>query len=368
MAKMSYLPKELVEEILSRVPVKSMRTVRLTCKTWNTLSKHLGKAAPAREGELMGILLANFRVYLMSFSHNNSESFIKPIGKLISLTNSDDIDVAFVCCCEGLLLLCTTKDKSSIVVWNMYTGQTRWICVEKYFDNDRMLILYRYALGYDKSKSCSAQKILRFANRHHSERYVTEIYEFKSNSWRVLDVTCDWFIEYCVCGVSLKGNMYWQAASKDFEEDVPDFLLCFDFTEESFGPHLPLPFESCYYPDIVTLSAFGEEQLAVLFQPSNRYGMEIWVTTKIEPSAVSWSKFLAVVDMMRPLYDGTFLIDEKKSRVVVFDATNRRYKAYIIGEKGYFKEVDLGKIAEPYSNMPTCSYVPSAVSSFDSWI
>ncbi|XP_010418649.1 PREDICTED: putative F-box protein At3g17620 [Camelina sativa] len=371
MAKMSYLPKELVEEIISRVPVKSMRTVRLTCKTWNTLSKHLGKATPSREGELMGVWLANFRVYLMSFSHNNSDSSIKPIGKLISLTDSDDVDVACVCYFEGLLL-CTTKDLSRIVVWNMYTGQTRWICVEPNFVNGRKLS-YGYALGYDKSKSCSAHKILRFTDNHYPERYVTEIYEFKSNSWRVLDVTCDWFIENC--GVSLKGNMYWQATSKDFGEDVPDFLLCFDFTEQRFGPHLPLPFESCYH-DIVTLSAFVEEKLAVLFQPSNSYGMEIWVTTKIEPSAVSWSKFLAVVDM-RPLYDGTFLIDEQKSRVMVFDryldATNpprRCYKAYIVGENGYFREVDLGKIAEPYSNLPivTCSYVPSAMCSFDSWI
>jgi len=48
---------------------------------------------------------------------------------------------------------------------------------------------------------------------------------------------------------------------------------------------LPLPFEANY--DIATLSAFGEEQLAVLFQPFEGYVMEIWVTTKIEPSAVS---------------------------------------------------------------------------------
>ncbi|XP_019084585.1 PREDICTED: ABC transporter E family member 1-like, partial [Camelina sativa] len=36
---MSDLPRDLVEEILSRVPVTSTRAVRLTCKKWNTLSK-----------------------------------------------------------------------------------------------------------------------------------------------------------------------------------------------------------------------------------------------------------------------------------------------------------------------------------------
>ncbi|CAA0374401.1 unnamed protein product [Arabidopsis thaliana] len=55
MEKMSDLPRELVEEILSRVPVKSMREVRVTCKTWNALSKHISKAEAAREGEFLGI-------------------------------------------------------------------------------------------------------------------------------------------------------------------------------------------------------------------------------------------------------------------------------------------------------------------------
>ncbi|KAG7573507.1 F-box associated interaction domain [Arabidopsis suecica] len=338
MTTMLDLPRELVEEILCRVPVKSMRTVRLTCKTWNTLSNHIGKAAPAREGEFLAIWLANFRVYLMSFSHNNSDSSIKPRGKLISLTDPDDVDIVVVCFCEGLLL-CTTKDMSKIVVWNPYSGQTRWICVEPRFFHNRML-LFGHALGYDKNKS---HKILRFS--YSCSQNVHEIFEFKSNSWRVLDVTPDSYIEYYECGVSLKGNMYWKATYKTIGAY---FLLCFDFTKERFGPHLPLPFESNY--DVVTLSPFGEEQLAVLFQPFKKYGMEIWVTTKIEPSEVSWSKFLAVVDM-RPLYDGSFLIDEEKRAVMVFDGDENltnltRYKAYIIGEKRYFKAVDLGEITE----------------------
>ncbi|CAL9222473.1 unnamed protein product, partial [Arabidopsis halleri] len=35
------LPRDLVEEIISRVLLKSMRAVRLTCKTFYTLSKSL---------------------------------------------------------------------------------------------------------------------------------------------------------------------------------------------------------------------------------------------------------------------------------------------------------------------------------------
>ncbi|XP_010418650.1 PREDICTED: putative F-box protein At3g17620 [Camelina sativa] len=295
MEKMSDLPRELVEEILSRVPAKSMREVRLTCKTWNSISKHIGNAAIlAREGEFLGIVVVNCRAFLISLNlngiHNNPGPKIKRRGKLISL-NDHDATIYEIYHCEGLLL-CTTKDNPWLVVWNPYTGQTRWICVE----HRSLLLGYTHVIGYDKSKSCRAYKILRFCiSPRRIGYYATEMYEFKSNSWRVIDVTPS--DASMSSGVSLKGNTYWRAVATD--NSVPDFLHCFDFTEERFGPHLPLPFESYY--DIVTLTSFGEEQLAALFQPPNSYGMQIWVTTKIEPSAVSWSKFLAVDDMIPPL-------------------------------------------------------------------
>ncbi|CAL9235417.1 unnamed protein product [Arabidopsis halleri] len=297
MEKMSDLPRELVEEILSRVPVKSMREVRLTCKKWNTLSKHIGKAAAAsREGEFLGIVMVKYR-----------------------------------------------------------------------------------------------------------------------------------------------GNIYWGATDEELREGVADFLLCFDFTTERFGPHLSLPFRPYDEDDVVTLSAFGEEQLAVLFQPFRSNGMEIWVTTKIEPNAVLWSKFLAFD--LRPLNDGSFLIDKEKRDVVVFhedrdksvheiyefksnswrvldltddcygmqiwvtnkielnavswskflaivdmgvlidpsflihkekqavvvfdehgDLVNhRRDIAYFVGVSGYFRQMDLGEITDRKGLLRACSYVPSSV-------
>ncbi|XP_010509852.1 PREDICTED: putative F-box protein At3g17620 [Camelina sativa] len=371
MEKMSDLPRELVEEILSRVPAKSMREVRLTCKTWNSISKHIGNAAIlAREGEFLGIVVVNCRAFLISLNlhgiHNNTGPKIKRRAKRISVNDHDRDDVAIyeIYHCEGLLL-CTTKDNTTkdntrLVVWNPYTGQTRWICVE----HRSLLLEYTHVIGYDKSKSCRAYKILRFfISPRRKGYYVTEMYELKSNSWRVLDVTTSHDIALMLSVVSLKGNTYWRAVPMD--NSVPDFLICFDFTKERFGPHLPLPFKSYY--DIVTLSSFGEEQLAVLFQPSNSYGMEIWVTTKIEPSAVSWSKFLAVDDMRPLYYCGTFLIDKEEIAVVVFHEdddvihSSNPQRAYIIGENGYFRDLDIGKITDNGSYLRSCSYVPSLV-------
>lgn len=90
----SDLPSDLVEEILSRVPLKSLRKVRLTCTKWNTLSKtdkfmkmHIGKgAAAAREGESQMIVLMDYNLFLMSIVVNG-DPFTEPKGKLTCLNN-----------------------------------------------------------------------------------------------------------------------------------------------------------------------------------------------------------------------------------------------------------------------------------------
>ncbi|CAF1934179.1 unnamed protein product [Brassica napus] len=131
----------------------------------------------------------------------------------------------------------------------------------------------------------------------------------------------------------------------------------------------------CFSDDAVILSSVGEEQqqLAVLFQHRETFEMEVWVTTKVEPDAVSWSMFFAVD--MGPLTGfrfntgGSFVVDEENAAVVVFDEDRNvekptRNTAYIVGfgESSYFREVDLGKITTGKEGFPhACSYVPSSV-------
>uniref|UniRef100_A0A1J3J6J1 Putative F-box protein n=1 Tax=Noccaea caerulescens TaxID=107243 RepID=A0A1J3J6J1_NOCCA len=148
---------------------------------------------------------------------------------------------------------------------------------------------------------------------------------------------------------TVKGNTYWYAKPLDIigagGEEVPGFLLCFDFTTERFARRLPLPLPvDGFLEDAVVLSSFREEQqLAVLFQSINTLEMEVWVTTKIGPNAVSWSKFNC---------GASFMVDEEKRAVVVFQqgkakaasgyCTSPNTAYFIDGDKGYLRGVDLG--------------------------
>ncbi|ESQ51326.1 hypothetical protein EUTSA_v10017529mg [Eutrema salsugineum] len=303
---LSDLPKEMAEEVLSRLPVTSLRGVRSTCKKWNTLSKsrtctmlYIREAKKKQRKEFQVAVILDCRLSL--FSVNLLNPSIDLIGKLISLDDEDRVDMYKIFHCNGLLL-CQTKDRSRLVVWNPYSAQT-------------------------------SHKVLRFVDEHDPSICEFEIYSFRSNSWKVLH----------------KHGTHG-----------PFFVLCFDFTTEKFGQRLPLPFQP-FRLDTVALSSVRGKQIAVLWQKrSCSYPLKIWISSRIEPNVVSRNKVLLRVDM-KPLTGfpflfsaGSFFVDEKKKVALVLDKegdgggtsdfrTSTRNIAYIIGNNGYFKTVDLGE-------------------------
>ena len=230
------------------------------------------------------------------------------------------------------------------------------------------------SLGYDKKNR--NHKILRFCfvplPGISNSIVGFEIYDFSSNSWKVLDVTPpEWGIRHCRHNsVSLKGNAYFSAVerrhvppSRNVEED---FLVCFDFTTECFGPRLPLPFDTgdCF-GILVSLSCVRDEQLAVLFQRWETHErIDICITTKIGPNSVSWTKLMVgVPGFMLDLYGGSFFIDEENKLAVVFDLDMRsRFQtAHIIAtDYGYLKSVDI-RVSPADCPLVYSSYAPSLV-------
>uniref|UniRef100_A0A1J3GET5 Putative F-box protein n=1 Tax=Noccaea caerulescens TaxID=107243 RepID=A0A1J3GET5_NOCCA len=87
------LPRDMEEEVLSRIPVRSLRSVRSTCKKWNTLSKaesfakkHLGRHATEQK-EFTVVMMMNLRVYLTSVNLD-VDPCTKHEGRLISRTRT----------------------------------------------------------------------------------------------------------------------------------------------------------------------------------------------------------------------------------------------------------------------------------------
>ncbi|EOA25482.1 hypothetical protein CARUB_v10018829mg [Capsella rubella] len=164
---LSDLPNDLLEKIFSRVPLKLLKAVKLTCKNWNTLTKDesftkklFGKTVATKENEFLVVTMMNYKVYSISVNLHGihkEDSYVKAStmhkAKLISLNDDEDYgvdNISNVFHCDGLLLCVTHDVNSRLVVCNPYCGQTRLIKPKEAYK-----LSYRYAIGYEKMKNNS---------------------------------------------------------------------------------------------------------------------------------------------------------------------------------------------------------------------
>ncbi|CAA7048153.1 unnamed protein product [Microthlaspi erraticum] len=379
------LPMDLMEDILSRVPIKSMTAVRLTCTKWNTISKsqiftkmHFDKAFdPAKEDESESrmITMTEGNLYLVSVNNFSAEKK----GKLTCL--EEQVKMSRVYHYDGLLLCIPEEDDTQVVVWNPYLGKTRRIELRSSHVvpwGRRCLDVSCYGIGYEDKGSGRNHKILRFIDafllQDGYEFFWYEIYDFETGLWTTLDVTDPHWRTTYGDGVSIKGNTYWCARERgadgwNGERDFIKYIICFDYTRKIFGPLLALPCQYTYAH--VTLSCVREEKLAALCNSHKNdwYLFEIWISTRIEAGKVSWSKFFTFNEDSLP-YDicfllGSFFIDQVK-KVVMFCGRRLNYHTVCINnEEGEYQGVlDLQECTctkDTWWRSSVCSYVPSLV-------
>ncbi|KAG7583271.1 F-box-like domain superfamily [Arabidopsis suecica] len=369
------LPHDLEWEILSRVPATSLKELQTTCKRWYALFRdprfvknNLSKAAThVIFDNRSGYSVTEINTLIHSINLCGIQNSFDPLlgvqGKLNRLKDSEQDKISdIISHCDGLLL-CDTYECGRLVVWNPCTGQTRLI------QANILVISNRYVLGYvNNKKSCNSYKILTFNSLQclvDSSRAKFEIYEFNSDSWRILD---DIHPDCCPIskGVTLKGNAYWFAS-----DNKSKFILKFDFTRERLG-RLCIPFQKNYDDQIVVLSVVREEKLALLQQwfDTDSSKMNIWVTkTKIDDDDkdLSWCNFL-VVDFGKVIVTSdalsymSFFIDEEDKMVVCSDTrigTKTRTSIYFAKE-GLQVHQEIAQ--KPNKCWPfLVSYVPSLV-------
>lgn len=374
----SDLQQDLIEEILSRVPVKSLRRLRSTCRGWyhqalfkdpRFIKKHFDKT-PRQYHALMVInsWVCSVSSVLDNWSVPTTETDLA-LGGRISLTvpNSNSrVDVSKAFHCDGILI-CAKQKANMLVAWNPFSGQTRWIQphTRNYFGI--------YALGYDNKELFRNYKILMVPCRNEkwsvweklgvtpeSDDLKPEIYEFSTNSWRSLDaITPQAFIKSC--GVSLKGSTYWVSRGNGYS------LLSFDFSTERFQPLCdPIGHDEPCRSGTMALSVVGEERISLFYQSYETRKVEIWMTDEIETTFVSWSKFLTV-DNVYPSFSGFmsfFIIDEENKVFLCCDGRKKLLVCLVVGEEEYIatpsisvKDRHIWRL--PYINAPRLlGYVP----------
>ncbi|EOA14925.1 hypothetical protein CARUB_v10028268mg [Capsella rubella] len=274
------LPQELIEEILSMVPMISLKRLRSECKQLKDLLKDprfiKKQIAYARSNRQYHVLVVvKFKVYSMCSYINEINMTAPPLFKrglnLIDPCLNSEVDLGQAFHCDGMLL-----------------------CAK------------------------------------------FEIYEFTTKSWRNLDVSPKGNLQSR--GVSLKGDVYWLFKRTKRNKYS---LLSFDFSTETLQ-YLYVPFEMrvCIHATMA-LSVVREKHLSLLHQRGSTQKMEIWISSEIETTYVSWNKFLTVDFTPHPHMFSchmSFFIDEEKKVAVCCEKEQENRilnKVYIVGEDEY---------------------------------
>ncbi|CAA0382650.1 unnamed protein product [Arabidopsis thaliana] len=310
---MVLLPWELEEDILSRLPPRSLVQFRSVCKRWNALFdvKSFNKDQFARARPQF-IFITDSKIYSIEIIGLDG---VDPTIKLHVLDSSGipyrEWKFAYltITACDG-----------------------RWIKWIEY-----------------ENKECRREE----SSNAYYQRLA--IYECASHAFKFIDTSNkDWFISDV--SVSLNGNLYWLSSIPN----TADFrILCFDFSREIVKPFCLLPcrkFDKC---DLLALQVFKGDRLSLLNQCCKTRTIEIWVTKKKIDSSnnngsdeVVWISLLTLPSNNLPnlfivcygisyfIYDKTTLIiyceDENTSAACIYIIRGDLFKKFEIDSSAFF--------------------------------
>ncbi|XP_023634668.1 putative F-box protein At4g10190 [Capsella rubella] len=334
-----YLPEDLLVEILYRVPEASLARFRSTSKEWNALIKNNERLA--KKSKI--IMLIDFRVYLATI-----DVYDNNIVKLTSHLSLKD----------------PRSTSAEEVIYSKYFTATANCYAQQ------MIIDWKsnyYALGKSSSNKYKILRIRQHGNVFEADIVEYEIYDFTSNSWRVVGETREWSIPWLKhCGISVNGNTYWLAFSH-IQYSQKDILLSFDFSIERFEiVSLPVDNFSYFY---TALSVTREEQKLCLLamrdagKGLSEFDVHVWMATKIESTgAITWRKFLtvkhSVYDRFLMFCNGMNFLADRENNILMCPGKQANSKSFlhIVGKDKHL-EVDHH---EAGSKCVVVCYVPTS--------
>ncbi|CAH2051483.1 unnamed protein product [Thlaspi arvense] len=274
------LPWELEEEILSRLPPKSLYRFRIVCKRWNRVcedktfqNNHLSRSRP------QFIFLTRSKGYSIDIINPNS---IDPKIELLELHSSPitPLDYTTITTCDELLFYYDRYGPWKTLLWNPWLRQ-----VKRIFKIEEFII---FGLGYDNSRPEKVYKIWGYSFRRHNEG--TAIYDCASRALKFIYTRVkkrSAKVERKI--VSLNGNLYWIPLNDETRDE--HIIRSFDFSTESIKTFCLLPCQKNHPYDELLLAVFKRDGFSLLKQCYSTKKIEVWVTkNKIDKEEVAWIK------------------------------------------------------------------------------
>ncbi|XP_026420419.1 F-box/kelch-repeat protein At3g06240-like [Papaver somniferum] len=315
---MPYFPEEIIKEIHSRLPPKSLLKFRCVSKLWSVLYNN---------PKLIEMMQINFNIMIVyddNMYHTDSESLSSLLDGMERIHCPDpefeygnnrssslldgmeqihcpDPDfeygysiTGFVGCCNGLFcLLIHNRGGIDYCLWNPSTGDCKRIpSPPDQFDYSLhgYSAIKGYGFGYD-SKS-DDYKFVCITTDFNCNLSAVQIYSLKSDSWKQVkrNLNIPWLLPLRTdlqYAVFCNGALHWQTSSSSKE------LIALGMTDELIGGISP-PENSNFDedPDDTTRIGMLDGCLSMLYS-STTLGIEVWLM-KDYGEKESWTKIYSI--------------------------------------------------------------------------
>ncbi|KAJ0097560.1 hypothetical protein Patl1_27854 [Pistacia atlantica] len=328
---MPKLPQEIIEDILSRLPVKNLVQLKCVCKAWSALisdpqfaKARLKKTAKAKKTTITNLnklFFANCPLQTIdveAFGDGDGDSISQQVG--YPERSAPEIWADIGGSCDGLVFLfCYSND---LLVLNPTTRDSRELPKPDttYTSQDSVF----YGLGYDVS--IDDYKVVRgvisaASSGSSSREAKVEVLELKTNTWKKIQYPHS-SININGRGILSNGNLHWLGTRKS-DLGYVRVIISFDLTDERFKEFAPVPE---YIIDGVDLGTLGDN--VVIFCERGGTFYEVWEMEKYGVKE-SWTRLFSVSNEIFPYSEFCVtLVGFKKDGKVLLDFDGRELVEY----------------------------------------
>ncbi|XWS13372.1 hypothetical protein CRYUN_Cryun36dG0032000 [Craigia yunnanensis] len=342
----SQLPPDIIADILSRLPVKSLLRSKCVSKPWRSLISdpqfaklHLGQSQKDSNISPHRVLVSTNPIQSIDYeAYSGSDDGSKGVLELdypAPIEMDPEKDVELLGSCNGLLCVVVDYNKE-FILWNPSTRESRPLPKPKHRPNG----LFVYGLGYDFSTD--DYKLIRIARppRRYpaivSDKAKVEVLSMKTNVWRRIPDPKTDQMELDGSGIFLNGSLHFLARKVSGLNKI----FSFDLAEEKFQELVPLPdrLEENHYVAVIGLGVSGDCLCLFIECGENLY--EGWLMKEFGVKS-SWTRlFSSPVDPW-PGYKywqtalcytktGKVVIDFDGYRLDMYDPKQQRFENFAI--------------------------------------
>ncbi|XP_047326053.1 F-box protein CPR1-like [Impatiens glandulifera] len=237
---MSLIPNEILTNIFSRLPVKSLLRLKCLSKFWlaqisspSFIKMHL--TSPVQTKNLL-LFLENQDIFQVDFDSLED-------GSVVQLAEVDYIplicshaEVEFCGSCDGLICMANAKNADYVVLWNPSTRECFNLdstCIDNPDDAVSEECIYR--LGYDKIND--DYKVVRLAfylkELFGKPDYEVKVYSMKTDSWHTSEKFPYYPSTESIGNSVAGGAMHWISDMK-LDSQNKRMIVAFDFRTEKY--------------------------------------------------------------------------------------------------------------------------------------